>query len=535
MIEWTPTEIPLGQGGINRSKNLDQLQVTDLQYADGVTAERDLLERAGGASLVMDTPLPAGIKGSYEFLLPQPNPGIAASPIKQVAYLDDGAQASIVTYDIGGLAETLISGLVKGGFPMFEEGWNGVTKALYIVDCLNPPMVYDGAQLLRILPPLLATGSDIPKGSVDWAGTNQPAMLRAHKTRMVMWGVPTQPHNLYGSVPVSHSDYTGGESFLQIVRPGTGQHLESGESWQGRLYLWKNPNGLFYLDDTDPNIANWEVIEVTRSVGTKGPACTIPIEDDIVFLAADGNFYALSQIRTLGQVQTPPFLPLETSTFLREKLNLERLDLARAVWYGHKRKILFAVQSTGSTFCDLILELDLHIPGKPKLFLSSRDLCPALWMRKGTIDGIPKPAIGDPSGNVYQLDQAGHSKNGENYTSEFETIPVALQEGGTRRANLKELEVRFQPQVSNQNLDVEVLGDGVVLSELSLSMQTPGAAVGSFSLDSDVLAGLVVANVKTPLAGDCRYVKLIASNSNIDENFAVEKFWVKHTPGNYRP
>jgi hypothetical protein len=59
--------------------------------------------------------------------------------------------------------------------------------------------------------------------------------------------------------------------------------------------------------------------------------------------------------------------------------------------------------------------------------------------------------------------------------------------------------------------------------------------VGSISLDSDVLAGQVIANVNHRLEGDCRYIKLIGKNANEDENFAVMSHLVRWSPGNEAP
>jgi hypothetical protein len=149
------------------------------------------------------------------------------------------------------------------------------------------------------------------------------------------------------------------------------------------------------------------------------------------------------------------------------------------------------------------------------------------------VTAIQKPSFGDTDGFLWQGDQTARSKDGAGYTAQYETVPASLVPGALTRGNLEQLHVVMQPQ-GNWDLTLEVLRDGVSSQTVAYSMQTPGAAAGSISLDSDVLAGQTIANVRHKISGDCRYVKLIGSNDNADENFAVMTHIVEFSKGNDR-
>ena len=511
------TAIPAGRDGINRSKNLELLRPSHLAYADGISTERDVFEKIPGASKINTVALTGDVLGHWDFIFGSPGTQ------ELVAYHDDGATAKLVTVVTGGVDKTLNAALTTGGFPWFVEGWTGSQKALYLFNRLNAVQEYLGG----------ATSSAITKPAGDWAA-NPPAAGASSRDRMVAWGNTNFPHNLYLSIPGVHNDFSGPESAVERMYPGEGDKITAGKFWRDKFYVGKSPQGLYYLDDTDPSIANWERARVTTSIGTGGPGCMLDLDDDLLILGTDGFFYAISQIRTLGQIEVPPFLPIETAQFLKEKLNLAALDKVRSVWFGHKRQAWFAVPTGASAFCNAIIILDLHEAGNPKFLYSSRDVCPALTMRRGSLTAVRKPSFGDNDGFIWQGDQTARNKDGNGYTAQYETVPVAVVPGAVHRANLEELQVVMQP-LGNWDLTMEVQRDGEVSQTLAFSMQTPGAAVGSLSLDDDVIAGQTIANVRHRLEGDCHYIKLIGHNDNDDENFAVMSHLVRWTPGNESP
>lgn len=516
-MNWNLIEIPAGRDGITRVKNATLLRASQLAYADNITAERLAFEKMPGASKVNTVALSGDVLGHWDWIYGNP------ATQELVAYVDDGASASLVTVNGSGVVATLKSGLTTGGFPWFEEGWTGSQRVLYIFNGLNTPQVYTGGGV---------PSTDITNPSADWA-VNKPAAAGQTRTRMVAWGNSNFSHSLYLTVPGAHSNYTGGESAVERIFPGEGQKITAGKFHKERFYIGKYPLGIYYLDDSDISPANWSRYRVTNSIGTGGPGCMLDIGDDLIIFGTDGYFYALSQIRTQGQVSIPPFLAQETSEFIKEKVNLAYLHKVRSIWFGHKRQAWFAVPSTNSTECDAIIIFDLMEPENPKLLYSTRDVCTSLTLRRASVTAVQKPSFGDTDGFIWQGDQSARNKGGAAYTAQYETVPVPLMPGALTRGNLEQLHVVMQPQ-GNWDLTLEVLRDGVSSQTVAYSMQTPGAAAGTISLDSDVLAGQTIANVRHRIYGDCRYVKLIGQNDNADENFAVMSHIVEFSKGNDR-
>lgn len=518
MQPWGPMEIPAGRDGISRMKNPSLVRPSHLAHADSVIADRFMFEKMPGAAKINTVALSGDVTGHHDFIY-----GVPTLLQELVAVVDNGATSDLVTVDGAGVVATLKSGMASGGFPWFVEGWDGTQKVLYYFNSIVIPQVYTGGG---------GASSNIPSQPVDWA-TYVPTAAATTKTRMIAWGNKNFPHTLYLTVPGSHSDFKGGESAAEIMYPGIGQRITAGISFKERFYVGKYPTGIVYLDESDPSIANWTREIVTQAVGLSGPGCWVDIGDDVLILSTDGYFYLLSQVRTQGQAEVPPFMPQETGDFLKENINLSYLHLVRSVWFGHKRQAWFAVPQAESTTCDAWIIIDLNETGNPKLLWSTRDVCLSVAMRKGSVTAVAKPSFGDADGFIWQGDQVARNKGGEAYSAQYETVPVAVMPGAIQRANLAELQVVMEPS-GNYDLELEVLRDGVPSQLLTYSMQTPGAGSGSISLDSDVIAGQTIATVRHRLEGDCRYIKLIGRNENEDENFAVASHIVRAEPGNER-
>ena len=512
MQPWEPIEIPAGRDGINRAKNLSLVRPSHLAEADNVIADRFLFEKIPGSAKFNTVALSGPVAAHWYF--------VVSSVEEVVAYVVGSPNSKLVTVDAGGVVTTLNSALTPfGTTPQFAEGWNGTTKALYMASGTDRIQVHTSGGLSTI---------DLPSPSPDWGSTTNPICLGATNTRMAASGVFTFPHHVYLSVPGDHNDFVGTDSAVEIMYPGIGEKIVAVKSHKDRLYIGKRPNGIMWLDESDPNIANWTRGIVTDSIGLEGHGCWLDIGDDLLILSSQGYFYLLSQVHTDGQVAVPPLLPMETSEFLKETLLFGALYQTRSIWFGHRRQAWFHIPIVGTII------IDLNEQGNPKVFFSSAHDGKSLTLQRSSVTSVAKPSFGDDDGFIWLADQAARNRDGDGYVGQYETVPVAVTPGGIHRANLEELQVVMQPQ-GNWDLDIEVLRDGVPSQTIAYSMQTPGAGTGSVSLDSDVIAGQTIATVRHRLEGDCRYIKLIGRNENANENFAVMSHIVRTTQGNERP
>jgi len=218
-------------------------------------------------------------------------------------------------------------------------------------------------------------------------------------------------------------------------------------------------------------------------------------------------------------------------------VNFTRLAKVASAYYARKRKIVFGFSGSSSSVNDVIIGLDIHrtINGARDFqpFVSLRDKCQSLVTYRDSSSDQNHLLAGSDSGYVYQLDTETRSKDGAGYQSRFETKDLDLFDQGSRRGNLREIEVTFVP-VGNWSLDLSVYLDGDLGDPITLSMAGLGGVLDSFILDTDILGTEVLQNTRGRLYGDARRVRIAGENSNPDETFSVTNLAIKYTPGNVR-
>jgi hypothetical protein len=514
-----PVELLAGTGGLNRMQNLAQIPKTDLAWVESLTVENITWQKMAGALAYNSAPLDTGLNSIWDFFN-------KAFVQEQIAWLADGR--TVVVDQAGTIQKTLNAGTPPTFGWMVEGFLDTATKALFFYNGLDVPRVYanDGTTVTTSIP--------LASLSPDWQPGHYPTMAFMHGFRMVAVGGPDS-HRAYLSSPRSHDRFAPaeGDSLGLAVYPGKGQKLVGGISFREKGYLFKYPRGIYGIQDSDSNIANWSTPELTDAVGMAGPGCICAVEDDVIFLDSDGYFHALSAVQTQKQETVPTLFSRETSDFIRTQVNLNALELTRSVYYSRKRLLIFAVPAAGSTVANRYLLIDYNLPSGPRLLWSSRDECPALALRRE--NKTQEPIIGDSTGYIWRLDRAARNKGGAGYRSQYEVPAQALIEGGIRRMNLFELEVVFRP-TGEHDLSMEVhkmTKDGADVETLAFSMQTFGAPIGSMSFDPDVLAGTEIQTARRRLHGDANYLKLIGYNNNADENYSVMSHIVRGKPGRY--
>jgi len=85
------------------------------------------------------------------------------------------------------------------------------------------------------------------------------------------------------------------------IASNVGQRLWGAAQYQGVLFLWKYPQGLFYIDDTPDDRLKWTYRIRSMAVGcAPSPYAALPTDDDVIFCDAQGHFHLLSAVATLG-------------------------------------------------------------------------------------------------------------------------------------------------------------------------------------------------------------------------------------------
>lgn len=509
--------IPCGRGGLNRQENYVEFPIEDLAWAEGLTVEHLAWEKELGAVSFNVAELPGVTLAIHDF-----HHGTAFGTQELVVALNTGF---ILHLDTAGAVTKTYSTANALTQAWFVEGvYNSTLRSLFCFTFERTPRYYrepfdDWVSF---------QSGDMPD---EWTGSAHPHFGFSHNFRLLC--ATKTSSLLYMSNPLNHQQFksTVPNTRIMDIFTGDGQYIAAGTSWRGRAYLFKYPMGVYVLDDADPNLANWSVRKLTGAFGVMGPGCVVDVEDDVIVLGADGYFYSLSTVQTLGQVSVEPILPQELSEWVRSHINLNRLDLVRSTYFARKRQIWWALPATGVSTNRRRLIMDLAMPGKIRLHWSTRDTMMAVATRR-TGGNTQQPMWASDNPHIWIGDQAARGKNAFAYTGQFETPPFALFPLAEREANLKELQVTFKPE-GEYDLSLEVHRDDTLSQTLTLSQQSTGSPSGSFSLDSEVTGGTVIATTSHRLEGSAKRVKLIGKNAELNETFAVQAFTLRMTPGSH--
>jgi hypothetical protein len=253
------------------------------------------------------------------------------------------------------------------------------------------------------------------------------------------------------------------------------------------------------------------------------------VDNDVLFWGNDGYFYSLNAVQNQGEKAATPLFPVELSDYLLQSFNINRLDLVQSVWYANKRQVHIAAPSAGSTTNDRRIIIDL-MNGGLKVLESRRDSCPALGLYRTTATSPLKPLVGDSTGTVWALDQTSRNKDGAGYRAQFETQPLPFDPNLARKGNLAFLDCEFEP-VGEYDVTVEVHRDGRLSETVTFSQQSVGGAVGSVSLDGDVLGGTTVQHRRRKVGGDALRASLVGYNNTANQDFSIQDLALRWKPG----
>lgn len=441
-------------------------------------------------------------------------------------------------HPVTGLTKSLTPGrFVQGG----KES-SALPRKLFYFSGRDPVQVIRGDTF---------TGAAIALPPSDWTGANQPVNGVLHDGRLIAWGNENDPHRIY----VSNADNTGTlqppfghEDFRTVpismrLDSGIGNKVWCGVEFNGLLFLWKHPFGLFYLCDNAPEPDNWCIRTKSTAIGcAPSPYAVLPVDDDVLFMAADGSFHLLNAVAELGGARSSDLsYAIGLADWLRENVNLSRLDLVQSTWFRHKKCAYFSVPGTGSLVNNLILKWDFgDTPqaygggdsgtggaGLPlrnttknpvKFSYTRRDAAGALAQWR-YVDHVERTITGEGA-FVYLQEQTARSKNGTGFVGAFQTPHLdqssssdASQGGANRgkRKRFESLEFLMNPVVGT--LLVQVYVDQVLTQTLTIDCNQR--------------------RVRPHLnCGDGYTLSLRCSNSTLNESFDILSILVWMAPGN---
>jgi hypothetical protein len=510
-------DIPVGDLGLTGNKGQTKISAGMLLIAQNVTYEGDSLQKEGGAlkynsSVISGAPT---VVGGRDWI---PASGVQ----RMVVVLSDGT----IKKDSGSgtFPTTLRSGLsLSGVSPVFIEGGSEVAtnnRKLFLFTGTNNVQVLSGDGV---------TMTDLATPPADWA-TNKPVSGCIEEGRL--WGAVG--HRVYYSTTGNHEDFTGAGSGSIAVYPGEGERILGITAFKGLVVVMKNPKGLYLIDTSDPNVANWHVMPLTRSIGLAGSLAFCTIDNDILFMSPAGSIHQLSAVTEFGDMTSSDVtFPFKVDTIIRDQMNQGQYPRAQGSYYQAKREASFLLASPGSTVLNRRLVVDYNKSDLIRFRISDRDINESVWLRKDNL-GIERPVIGDNAGFIYLLDQSDRSKDGAGYTGSFQTPHDDLGRLDPKLATMNKiadfLELVSEP-IGNWYMSMDVMWDGLVKQTIQFNMGTSGAAIGSFTLGSSTLGGDRVQSKRKRCVGSGRRISFIGRNTVVSQNFSIGKLFLHFRPG----
>ena len=306
------------------------------------------------------------------------------------------------------------NGVPRGRFVVAGKESAGQSRKLFYFNGVNPVVFLQNDD---------ATMTALTAYPPDWSSTvdptKNPVNGTLHQGALFGWGNLSDPHRIYRSQTADHTKFTNvnptDDAGQYPIASSIGERLWGGAEFQGVLFLWKYPRGIFYFDDTDPNFLNWTYHIRSEALGcAPSPHAVLPMDDDILFCAPDGHFHLLSAVANLGGVDTSDLTRmLGLHRWTREHLHIPSLGQMTSAYNTYSKIAYVGVRSRNATTPtnDLLLKFDFGLTkrGGPVRFSYTTALHPnALCTRRSASSGNPQSGtplllLGEQASAMLQL------------------------------------------------------------------------------------------------------------------------------------
>lgn len=500
--------IVLGRRGLAGGKNPLSLDASSLLQAEGIQFDGEYVSKEPGASRYNATPIAGApaVVALHDWDATPSNQYLVAATSDGKLYRDDGAGTFGVTLK-SGLAPNRVVHIAAGG----QEA-AALPKKLFVFNGFDPVQVVSGSS---------PTATDVATPAADWSGTDQPTFGVHHNNRI--WA--GMRDRLYYNDPTNHEVFQGGQAGQLAVYPGVGQELVGGISAFGRLIVFKRPRGIFWVDDSDLDKANWRLLKLSDGVGLASPWAVIGMEGDVMFKSPEGLYYLLSAVEVTGGLTPAPITNEEDlDVWLRDRVDPGMTRKACMIYHSVKLTAFSSCAQRSSLVNNMVVRYDLKREDIRTAY-SFRDRVQS-WVMRRQADGSIRLMFGDDAGGVWMAEQDQNNKAGQAYKGQFQLTHndfSALDAGLAEvRKRAKFVIVHFLPEGSH-SMAMDILFDGVYSQTILVPMGSSGAVLDSFVLGSDRLGGNLTTSTRKRIRGGGFRFSAICYNTGLNQDFHVNE------------
>lgn len=331
----------------------------------------------------------------------------------------------------------------------------------------------------------------------------------------------------YASSATNHEDFQTSNAILTgSMGPGQGGDILGGIVYKSRLYVIKEGDLIYQLNDTDASSTNWYFTLFAQGLGVSSIHALVQVIDDLIIGNNTGALTSYTATQAYGDVkQGDIFKNARVSKYFREYTSKTGIPFMHAIYYSEKGLALFSTRSTFTTFNDTIIQLDVSNPQTPKFGLWNHYQADCLSLRRDS-ENIMRPMYGAKDGYVYLASRETRAVNGAAYTAEFKIPYFDMRHlDPTMSAKDKQfdfLSCTFTPD-GNHSLNVDVYIDGRFNETVSITQTIDTNYLGAFKLGTSILGVEEEQTVIVPLHGMGKRISLRCYNGNALESFKVSQ------------
>lgn len=505
--------IPLGAYGLLTDVAPGNIPANALIKADNVVCNIGSIEKIGGSLKYNSSALSDKIVALFDWHPTNWQQRLIAACADGTIYRDIGDR----TFSGGTAINSGLSGLtnrcqfVEGG----KEGLSNAKK-LFLFSENNQVQVLSGDG---------TAFADITSPAADWTAPNFPTCGIVHRNRL--WAFLKQ--RAYASDATDHEDFTGGGILTMNVGAGEGGDIVGAYVFKGRMFVFKEGNFTYYLDDTDTTSSNWVFRKLDTGIGLASPHSIVQMINDLIFMNTTGSLSSGIASQNFGDMESADVLAnAQIEDYVRSVTSVSGLQYSHALYYEAKKQAYFTYWSTYNGSNDKFLVVDMNTPN-PRFTFCTKDNPECLASRKDN-NGVLRPIYGDPSGFVYWMDREDRDVGGSAYTGTFQTPHIDFRHLDPRLANKEKhfdwLSIEFVPEGA-WDISVDVYIDGKFRETLTFSMKNRSDGMDSFTLDTDLLGREdAQTSPSKQLHGTGRRISLKFYNAGLRQSFKIASFTV---------
>jgi hypothetical protein len=392
--------IQLGQGGLRTDDPQSQIPANALISAINVSYRPQLLEKEpGSARWNKRGAIPGGIAAFKEVYFQEINRRVfVVSKLGKVyKYIDPNNYIEITPV---GAAPVSLN--VTGQPVIVQGGRESSTKPDKI-------FILTGNDQIQVISGDGTTRSNIALPAADWpnGSTSYPSFGIIHRGRLFVMGSSLKnPHFLYASDDDSHEDFQNTDIYFENIYPGEGEVLFSAVVFKSRLFTFKRPRGVYFLNDDNVSKAQWFSQKLSGTFGSAAPFAAVQVLDDLLVANSEGGVTSMQAVQALGDIESSDlFSLLKCSSAIRDQLTPFGFRERWSYFYPDKQIVYFSYRSQGGSTNDRLVTIDYSIRNSPRVSITDKNMPACLSFISDDLR-VQRPFYGADDGYLYSLDSA---------------------------------------------------------------------------------------------------------------------------------